>query len=469
MEKMNVQQLESFLSENVKTGSRKVWRSNIKKIITLQDENTQIEFLNDLISLGKSDPRFSHLQDSTWHTIEKNTNSFLSHIEKNQTVQDEPLTLVVDEPVISSIGVKDEIANLNALSKIQAEEHAKTQKEILENQKRLRAIQEEEKKKEAQRKSQALKNKIDKIFEGFESEDIPANVGSMSDKDIEQYLATEAPEYYQQYSEMDDVELSFDCNQSVILSGVSGSGKTELLRYLGWKARQQDPDKKAYVLKLSCGQDTKAKQLLDSLGMDLEQRVKRMLGVVAKGCVIANKTGKVVIVILDEINLLTPKTQKVLNSILDGTRFLDTDLGRIQKNKGTKLFLTGTMNANYSGTNQLNVEFKDRFNEVITYKPTRETLDKIFSKFEIAQDEKNSIIKIYEELDKAQMQFKVTEKARYTIRSMISTMEKLEMLEIKGVAKKERLTRAVNMSLVNKFNDQQDNERVKEIVEGILN
>ncbi len=67
------------------------------------------------------------------------------------------------------------------------------------------------------------------------------------------------------------------------------------------------------------------------------------------------------------------------------------------------------------------------------------------------------------------MQFKVTEKARYTIRSMISTMEKLEMLEIKGIAKKERLTRAVNMSLVNKFNDQQDNERVKEIVEGILN
>ena len=53
MQKMNNALLESFLSENVKKGSQKVWRSNIKKIITLQDENPQVVFLNDLISIWK--------------------------------------------------------------------------------------------------------------------------------------------------------------------------------------------------------------------------------------------------------------------------------------------------------------------------------------------------------------------------------------------------------------------------------
>ena len=83
---MNNALLESFLSENVPKGSQKVWRSNIKKIIIMQDENTEIEFLNDLISKAKNDPRWD-LQDSTWHTIEKNTNSFLSWLLKRPKVE----------------------------------------------------------------------------------------------------------------------------------------------------------------------------------------------------------------------------------------------------------------------------------------------------------------------------------------------------------------------------------------------
>ena len=69
LQNMNEKTLESFLSENVKQVSQKVWRSNIKKIIVLKDENPKVEFLNDLIEIGKNDPRFSHLRDSTWHTI----------------------------------------------------------------------------------------------------------------------------------------------------------------------------------------------------------------------------------------------------------------------------------------------------------------------------------------------------------------------------------------------------------------
>ena len=99
MQKMNNALLESFLSENIKKGSQKVWRSNIKKIITLQDENVQVGFLNDLISLGKSDPRFSHLQNSTWHTIEKNTNSFLSWLNNQSPKVESPK---VESPKIES-------------------------------------------------------------------------------------------------------------------------------------------------------------------------------------------------------------------------------------------------------------------------------------------------------------------------------------------------------------------------------
>ena len=467
MEKITLDKLEKFLNSEISNQDHhKVWRCNIKKIITLQNENPTIEFLDDLISLGKRDPKYSHLQNSTWNTIRKNTETCFSFVQNSITkiqLVDEPLQTVDD---ISSIAMKDQIANLNAKSKLQAEQHEITRLQIIEDEKRLLKIQEDELKRQAEIKAQALTNKIDSIFEGFESEKIPEDVLQFDKSD---FLAKEAPEYYQQYTELDDTMLSLMCDQACLLSGVSGSGKTELLRRIGHNLRQQDKDKEAYVLKLSCGQDTKQKQLLDSLGMNIEQKVKRVLGVVAKAIMLANETGKWVIVILDEINLLTPKSQKLLNGILDGSRFLDSDLGKIQRNKGSRLFLAGTMNANYSGTQQLNVEFKDRFNEVLTYKPTRDTLDKIFVQFDIAQDEKDSIIKIYEELDKAQMVKDVTEKAKYTIRSMCATMQKLEMLEFQGVEKSVRLQRAVNMSLTNKFNDEVDHEKVVQIVNGVLN
>ena len=189
MQKMNNALLESFLSENVKKGSQKVWRSNIKKIITLQDENPQVVFLNDLISILKSDPRWD-LADSTCHTIEKNTNSFLSWLKNHYpTIEspkvespkvEEPTEIEITVETESSESIKEGLRQKQEALKISCERQALLEKEAKEESARLEAVLEKEAEefaqKEAIRKEEASKKRLEQLFGNFESEEIQTSI-----------------------------------------------------------------------------------------------------------------------------------------------------------------------------------------------------------------------------------------------------------------------------------------------------
>ena len=242
MQKMNVQQLESFLSENIKKGSQKVWRSNIKKIITLQDENPQVEFLNDLISLGKSDPRFSHLQDSTWHTIEKNTNSFLSWLNNQSPKVEEPK---VEEPKVQSPKVEESksLAELEESLRIKQEESIMANKELKEKQEAEKAEREalaKAKKEEllriAKEKAEAEARKKEgvipkgKVLEYVQKEAVLSNIPSskqISEESLrhEKLIPTESS-----YCWLDDERATIvgalNMNENLIVYGGAGIGKS---------------------------------------------------------------------------------------------------------------------------------------------------------------------------------------------------------------------------------------------------
>jgi MoxR-like ATPase len=78
---------------------------------------------------------------------------------------------------------------------------------------------------------------------------------------------------------------------------------------------------------------------------------------------VANETGKCVL-ILEEINTLTPQVQKILNGVLDFRKRVEVPECEtvFELAKGAKLWVVGTMNtAGYGGIYQLNEDLKSRF------------------------------------------------------------------------------------------------------------
>jgi hypothetical protein len=356
---MNNALLESFLSENIKKGSQKVWRSNIKKIITMQDENPKVEFLNDLISLGKSDPRFSHLQDSTWHTIEKNTNSFLSWLNNQSPKVESPK---VESPqteeisVESSAKIQESLRQKQESLKIAQESIAQKQKEAEEESLRLQKVlereQEIEAQKELERKKQLTAERLEKVFGGkFESEKIPERYVQF---DTEEFRVKDCPTYFEQNVEFRKILALAKMGKHIIATGHAGTGKTEASIKL---AHALD----GYHFKIGATNNTKLQDLIGSKTINDEEQVKFEAGVVTKAVLTANQEDKFVILCIDEINCLSERIQKILNGLCDGTRFMDLPSGRLRINKGAKLVIFGTMNNGYSGTNSVNVELKDRF------------------------------------------------------------------------------------------------------------
>ena len=230
MENITIDNLEKFLSVSISKPSQKVWRSNIKKIVTLQDENPQIEFLNDLISKGKSDPRYSHLKDSTWNTIRKNTETCLSFVQNNTGVHVERKIEVIElvEPE-SSTSIKEGLRQKQEELKLQTERLEQKQKEAKEESVRLEKILEKEAKefaeKEVIRKEEATKKRLELLFGNFKSEEVPKHYMHF---EMDEFLQKTSSVYFEQKNEYKKIVSATKCGKHIIATGHAGTGKTEV-------------------------------------------------------------------------------------------------------------------------------------------------------------------------------------------------------------------------------------------------
>ena len=463
MQKMNNALLESFLSENIKKGSQKVWRSNIKKIITLQDENVQVGFLNDLISLGKSDPRFSHLQDSTWHTIEKNTNSFLSWLNNQSPKVESPK---VESPKIeseSSESIKEGLRQKQEALKISCERQALLEKEAKEESARLEAVLEKEAEefaqKEAIRKEEASKKRLEQLFGNFESEEIPDHYMPF---DMEAHRQKTKTPYFEQKNEWKKIISAIRAGKHIIATGHAGTGKTEV-------SINSAEFLKGYHFKVGATSATKLIDLIGSKTINKNQEVKLLAGVVTQAILTANKTGEWVILTIDEINCLSEKIQKILNGLCDGTRFLDLPEGRLKINSGAKIVIFGTMNNGYNGTNSVNIELKDRFVFQKFNNLPDKILHKIFEPYNADMELEKKVIQLGKEIEKCQKGLEsnpLGDDARFTTRSMKTFFELHEQFVMDKIPN--AIDEALEMCVVEKFDDESDQKTVRQIIKRIF-
>ena len=476
MEKISDFILEQYLEKNCTSQSKKVYRSYGKKFIICQSENPEIEVVSALSGHGITTKRFLKtdgppIKNSTWNQIEKIGYQLCSfaqkitgvHVEKKIEVipeSSEPLTLVEPE---SSASIKEGLRQRQEELKLQTERLEQKQKEAKIESERLEVILEKEAKefaeKEVIRKEEATKKRLEQLFGNFKSEEVPQHYMSF---DMEEHLQKTSSVYFEQKNEYKKIVSAIRSGKHVISTGHAGTGKTEV-------AQKVAHELEGYFFKYGATSATKLLDLIGSKTIDKNQEVKTQAGVIAKAILTANKTGKWVICCIDEINCLSEKIQKILNGLCDGTRFLDLPEGRLRINSGAKIVIFGTMNNGYSGTNSVNIELKDRFVFQKFENLPDEILHKIFEQYNADMELEKKVIQLGKEIEQYQKGLssnQLGDDARFTTRSMKAFFELHEQFVEDKIPN--AIHEALDMVLVEKFDDEVDQKTVRNIIAGIF-
>lgn len=362
---------------------------------------------------------------------------------------------------ISSAQMEEQLRQEKELAKIQAENLEKTKlqalkmAEELEQKKREEQLQKAEE--ELRKRREAREARIQARIENFVSQEFP---GYIQEFDYIENIPQKAREYFQQDNEESMFNLCADMGKHVILEGVAGSGKSELvIKYA--------KDNEIPLFKMSCSSDARMDDLIGSKTIsDNGESIKFQAGMLLKAVLTANKHGKAII-LLDEINTLAEKVQKNLNGLADGTGFIDLPMGRIAINPGVQFLICGTMNLSYAGTNPLNPELKDRFAIVSMPTMSKETKHKIYSNYVVDEALEDNLIELSEKLAKMQEDQQVSGDVVFSTRSQIAFLEIYEELRNEQVSNTEKS--ALDITLISKFSDIEDKQAVKELVNEIFN
>lgn len=150
---------------------------------------------------------------------------------------------------------------------------------------------------------------------------------------------------------------------NMILLGETGIAKSLAVAYFA--AQNKIP-----LITNWCSEDQRKETLIGHLTF-VNQQTTYVLGSLPRAVEVANQAGSAIL-LLEEINALTPQSQKLLNSLTDWHRCVETDYGFYHLKEGAKLWVVGTMNLSaYGGVYALNTDLKSRFRVLpLGYPPT---------------------------------------------------------------------------------------------------
>ena len=190
--------------------------------------------------------------------------------------------------------------------------------------------------------------------------------------DPEQFIYKDIPEYIT----INDEFFLFGCfmrsKLNLLIEGEKGLGKT--LSVAAWASKNKIP-----IIQCECSETTQEDDLIGNL-LPIDGNIVYKLGPLPAAIQVANQCGKAVLC-FEELNALSPSTQKVLNQMLDWRkgRVFVSDINRTFHLKpDSSLLVVATMNpAGYGGTYSLNDDLASRFEKEIATYPDQQKLQKI--------------------------------------------------------------------------------------------
>jgi len=161
--------------------------------------------------------------------------------------------------------------------------------------------------------------------------------------------------HYSDVWELHDLFDGLAFKSNLVLVGPKGIGKT--MSFQSYAAKKSVP-----IVTFDCSEDVRRSNLLGMYVLRGNE-TPYVLGPLTTAFEVANEVGSCILV-LEEVNGLSPQMQKVLNPLADFRRRIEVpECGRVFELKpGAKLWLVGTMNtAAYGGVYALNEDLKSRF------------------------------------------------------------------------------------------------------------
>ncbi len=170
-----------------------------------------------------------------------------------------------------------------------------------------------------------------------------------------EYVLSSSPEYLDKLN-LHRLYDKLEFKSNLILVGPKGVGKS--LSVAAYCRDRSYP-----MVTVDCSEDTRRAQLIGNFILRGNE-TPFILGPIPTAFEVANEVGFCVL-ILEEINALSPQMQKVLNPITDFRRKLEVaEIGSVFRLKGeAKLWVVGTMNSSsaYAGVFPVNEDLKSRF------------------------------------------------------------------------------------------------------------
>lgn len=206
--------------------------------------------------------------------------------------------------------------------------------------------------------------------------------------DPQEYIPLDVPPYIDTSNQSEIIALHLEAQppQPLLFIGFKGTGKTLAFAHV---AKQL----KIPIIQADLSENTKRGDLIGRFilrGSD----VVYQLGILPSAILIANKVGKAILV-LEELNALTPQMQKVLNQLLDWRGQVHApEIGRIFRlKKSCKLLVGATSNpSNYGGVFEINEDLRSRFSTLWFDYPNKEDELKILQAYNSSDRKLNELL-----------------------------------------------------------------------------